>query len=206
MGSPVCSLTFQPILILIYPIDDALLTKKSNKEVLENLATRISKVTEFLTLFRPGLQYQVVPINDVYGPTSYDPDIQALIVSKETLSGAASSESANFQTERTSAESFLTVESYRKEKDLPALQTFVIDVISPTSSNLDHEDAEMLKQTKMSSTFIREWIAKKKQEEAKGEAKGEEKDEVKEDTKDKANEEVKEEAKDKANEEVKDKE
>lgn len=206
MGSPVCSLTFQPILILIYPIDDALLTKKSNKEVLENLATRISKVTEFLTLFRPGLQYQVVPINDVYGPTSYDPDIQALIVSKETLSGAASSESANFQTERMSAESFLTVESYRKEKDLPALQTFVIDVISPTSSNLDHEDAEMLKQTKMSSTFIREWIAKKKQEEAKGEAKGEEKDEVKEDTKDKVNEEVKEEAKDKANEEAKDKE
>lgn len=79
------------------PIDDALLTKKSNKEVLEDLPTRISKVTEFLALFRPGLQYEVVPINDVYGPTGYDPDIQALVVSKETMSGAASSECAHWQ-------------------------------------------------------------------------------------------------------------
>ena len=80
------------------PIDDTLLTKKSNKEVLEDLPTRISKVTEFLALFRPGLQYEVVPIQDVYGPTAYDPDIQALVVSKETMGGAASSEFLNFQT------------------------------------------------------------------------------------------------------------
>jgi pantetheine-phosphate adenylyltransferase len=52
----------------------------------------------------------------------------------------------------------MSVASRRAEKYLPALQTFVIDVISPTSSNLEHDDAEMLKQTKMSSTFIREWI------------------------------------------------
>ena len=59
----------------------------------------MSKVTKFLTLFRPGLQYEVVPIQDVYGPTAYNPDIQALVVSKETMSGAASSESINFQTQ-----------------------------------------------------------------------------------------------------------
>ena len=72
---------------------------------------------------------------------------------------------------QTSAESILPVHSYRKEKGLPPLQTFVIDVISPTSSNLDHEDAEMLKQTKMSSTFIREWIVQKQKEYTKEEAK-----------------------------------
>ena len=72
---------------------DALLTKKSNKEILEDLPTRISKVIKFLSLFRPGLIYDVVPIIDVYGPTGWDPNIQALVVSKETLSGAASSKS-----------------------------------------------------------------------------------------------------------------
>jgi len=133
--------------IIVGVTDDALLTKKSNKEVLEDLPTRISKVTSFLSLFRPGLIYDVVPIHDVYGPTGWDPNIQALVVSKETLSGAAS------------------IASLRTEKGLPALQTFTIDVISPTSSNLEHDDVEMLKQTKMSSTFIREWIVKNRNKE-----------------------------------------
>jgi len=128
--------------IIVGVTDDVLLTKKSNKEVLEDLQIRISKVTSFLSLFRPGLIYDVVPIDDVYGPTGWDPNIQALVVSKETLSGAAS------------------IASLRIEKGLPALQTFTIDVISPTESNLGHDDVEMLKQTKMSSTFIREWIVK----------------------------------------------
>lgn len=51
------------------------------------------------------------------------------------------------------------VHKERARKGLPALETFVIDVISSDSSKLDHEDAEILKQTKMSSTFIRQWIA-----------------------------------------------
>lgn len=42
---------------------------------------------------------------------------------------------------------------------MPPLQCFVIDVISMTSSNLDAEDMEMLRQQKMSSTYIREWLA-----------------------------------------------
>jgi pantetheine-phosphate adenylyltransferase len=41
----------------------------------------------------------------------------------------------------------------------------VIDVIGPSSERLDHEDIEMLRQTKMSSTFIRQWIVEKYKEE-----------------------------------------
>lgn len=54
---------------------------------------------------------------------------------------------------------FILVASHREEKGLPVLQTYTIDVISSNSSKLEHDD-EMLKQTKMSSTFIREWIVK----------------------------------------------
>ena len=46
-------------------------------------------------------------------------------------------------------------------KALPALQCFVIDVVSTTSANLDAQDMDMLRQAKMSSTFIREYLFKK---------------------------------------------
>jgi pantetheine-phosphate adenylyltransferase len=62
---------------------------KANKHVLESLTHRIDRVRSFLTLFKPSLEYEIVPIHDVYGPP--DPEIQALVVSKETLSGAAAS-------------------------------------------------------------------------------------------------------------------
>lgn len=71
--------------------DDALLRKKAHREVLENVALRTARTRAFLERFKPGLHYDIVPISDVYGPTAWDPDVQALIVSKETLSGAASS-------------------------------------------------------------------------------------------------------------------
>ncbi|KAF8447894.1 Nucleotidylyl transferase, partial [Boletus edulis BED1] len=120
---------------------DALLKKKSNPHLVESFHTRADKTRSFLVLFRPDLEYDIVELNNVYGPTGFDPDIQAVVVSKETLSGAAA------------------IDKERASKDLPPLRTFVIDVISSDSSKLDHDDAEILKQTKMSSTFIREWIA-----------------------------------------------
>ena len=67
--------------------DDALLTKKDNRDVLESLPERIQGVRRFMELFKPSLVYEIVPINDVYGPTATDPNIQALVVSKETASG-----------------------------------------------------------------------------------------------------------------------
>jgi len=72
--------------------DSSLLTSKAYHEHLESLPTRISNVRHFLSLFRPGLEYDIVPINDVYGPTGWDPNVQALVVSQETLKGADASE------------------------------------------------------------------------------------------------------------------
>jgi hypothetical protein len=55
--------------------------------VLESLPERVQGVHRFMELFKPGLVYDIVPIHDVYGPTATDPNIQALVVSKETASG-----------------------------------------------------------------------------------------------------------------------
>ncbi|KAG8217573.1 hypothetical protein J3R82DRAFT_5724 [Butyriboletus roseoflavus] len=137
---------------------DALLKKKSNPHLLEPFHTRADRTRSFLMLFRPDLEYELFDLQDVYGPTGSDPDIQALVVSKETLSGAVASTSLPHSLCHNSS-LHPPVDRERARKGLPTLQTFIIDVISSDSSKLDHEDAEILKQTKMSSTFIREWIA-----------------------------------------------
>ena len=79
--------------VLTARTDDALLGKKEFKDVLEPLRVRAARTHVFLTRFKPGVVYDCVPISDVYGPTGWDANIQALVVSKETLPGAASSAS-----------------------------------------------------------------------------------------------------------------
>ena len=62
---------------------------KANKHVLESFTRRTGRVRSFLNLFKPSVEYDIVPLRDVYGPTAVDRNIQGLVVSKETLSGAA---------------------------------------------------------------------------------------------------------------------
>ncbi|KAG6916597.1 hypothetical protein DXG01_006154 [Tephrocybe rancida] len=141
--------------IIVGVTDDALLKKKSNPHLLQSLDERIERTRSFLALFRPGIEYYVVPIQDVYGPTGWDPNVQGIVVSQETISGADA------------------IAAHRSEKGFSPLQTFVIDVISPHSSCVDPEDMDLLRSTKMSSTFIRQWIADKNvEEEMKKESQG----------------------------------
>ncbi|KAI1794619.1 Nucleotidylyl transferase [Ganoderma leucocontextum] len=128
--------------------DDSLLGKKLWKEVLEPLSVRTDRTRAFLELFKPGVEYFLTPLNDVYGPTGWDPNVQALVVSKETLSGAES------------------IAKKREEMAFQPLRAFVIDVISATEASVDSEDAAVLRTAKMSSTYIREWIVKKQQNNA----------------------------------------
>lgn len=65
--------------------------KKTNQHLLEGLSVRTERVRQFLQLFKPSVFCDAVPISDVYGPTSVDPNIQALVVSKETANGANAS-------------------------------------------------------------------------------------------------------------------
>ena len=63
---------------------------------MQPLAERTAITRHFLEMFKPGPEYDIVPITDVAGPTGWDPNVQALVVSKETLSGAATSTFALF--------------------------------------------------------------------------------------------------------------
>jgi phosphopantetheine adenylyltransferase len=118
---------------------------------------RTEQVKSFLKFFKPSIILDITPIVDVYGPTSWDPNIQALVVSKETISGAETSMSCLLFRTITKIE-LSSVTSHRQKHNLPPLQVFLIDVISATHASLDHEDVAWLKDNKLSSTFIRQWI------------------------------------------------
>ena len=79
------------------------------------------------------------------------------MVSKETISGAEASTSCLVFRTITKIE-LSSVTSHRQKHNLPPLQVFLIDVISATHASLDHEDEVWLKDNKLSSTFIRQWI------------------------------------------------
>ncbi|KAG0211218.1 hypothetical protein BGX33_004450 [Mortierella sp. NVP41] len=115
--------------------DDAMLKTKKFKEFMEPLDKRIEDVQRFLRIFKRGLVYEVVPISDIYGPTITDDKLQALMVSKETLKGGAA------------------VNQERGNRGLPPLTIEVINVISPTETQVDEVSL------KISSTFIRQYLS-----------------------------------------------
>jgi len=51
-------------------------TAKKLKELIEPCNTRISNVEGFLKDIDPTLEYEVLPIYDIYGPTIHDPTFQ----------------------------------------------------------------------------------------------------------------------------------
>nr|XP_033328729.1 bifunctional coenzyme A synthase-like [Megalopta genalis] len=56
-------------------------------ELIEPCSTRISNVKDFLEDIDSTLIYDVVEINDMYGPTKNDPTFELLVVSEETKRG-----------------------------------------------------------------------------------------------------------------------
>jgi pantetheine-phosphate adenylyltransferase len=96
-------------------------------------------VRKFLKLIARHLEYELVPIQDVYGPTAYDPEISGLVISEETRSGADS------------------IAELRREKGLQELDIFIIDVIG---ENVGKVGMERMAEDKMSSTKIRKRLAR----------------------------------------------
>ncbi|EHN02191.1 YGR277C-like protein [Saccharomyces cerevisiae x Saccharomyces kudriavzevii VIN7] len=67
---------------------DELLQNKKYKELIEPYETRCSHVSQFIELLKPNLLVELVPLKDVCGPTGKVPEIECLVVSRETIGGA----------------------------------------------------------------------------------------------------------------------
>ncbi|MBW0555990.1 hypothetical protein O181_095705 [Austropuccinia psidii MF-1] len=124
---------------LIVGISDGdLLVNKKFPQRLQSLSERIAAVTTFLKRVSPlKLIIEPVVLKDIYGPTATEPDIQGILVSKETFSGTKA------------------INEKRHEKGLMPLEPYVIDMISPDKINLNEADIQKLK---ISSTELRKWL------------------------------------------------
>jgi phosphopantetheine adenylyltransferase len=63
------------------------LTKKKYYEVMQSLSLRLKQVIVFLQRIKRGIELQVVPIDDDYGPTKSEPRIDCIVGSLETKRG-----------------------------------------------------------------------------------------------------------------------
>ncbi|EGF99356.1 uncharacterized protein MELLADRAFT_29192, partial [Melampsora larici-populina 98AG31] len=127
--------------IIVGVTDDNLLINKKYKSELQTLEERTRSVQNFINLIsQNSLEISTVPLKDLYGPTASDPNIQALIVSYETISGADQ------------------IDEIRLKNGFNTLERFVIDLmINANDNQVDDSDQEM-KEVKISSTEIRKWI------------------------------------------------
>jgi phosphopantetheine adenylyltransferase len=71
---------------------DEMLKSKSHADYLESFDERSAHLHSFLVDLDHSLEYQVVALKDVYGPTASDRDISALVVSRESAAGGQASE------------------------------------------------------------------------------------------------------------------
>ena len=55
---------------------------------METTEERMDKVKEFLQDIKQSLEYQMVPIEDPFGPSIHDASLRAIAVSEETIKGA----------------------------------------------------------------------------------------------------------------------
>ncbi|XP_063383809.1 bifunctional coenzyme A synthase isoform X1 [Cydia fagiglandana] len=100
------------------------ITAKKLFELIEPTETRIKAVLDFLTDINPDLEYNVLPIHDLYGPTKDDPKFQLIVVSEETQRGAQK------------------INEKRQENGLPLLDTYVIGLAQDSSPQRSHEEEE----------------------------------------------------------------
>ncbi|BGP26651.1 phosphopantetheine adenylyltransferase / dephospho-CoA kinase [Rhodotorula toruloides] len=152
--SMACSITSHKLIVGVS--DDALLKNKKHRDLLDPLDVRIRNVESFVALIRPEVRCECVALQDVYGPTAHDPSIQALIVSKETKAGGD------------------TINKLRTSRSLPPLDVWCISLVAHDaqggSATSQEEKVAVEVSSKMGSTGIRKWLAKKR--EAEGAEKG----------------------------------
>lgn len=110
--------------------DSQMIKGKKLYELILPVEQRIAEVLDFLHTIDTTLKYEVVPIQDPFGPTKSDPNLQLIIVSAETLRGGEK------------------VNEIRIENNLLPLKIYCIELVESVAEKSDNS----IKETKISSS------------------------------------------------------
>ncbi|XP_029642104.1 bifunctional coenzyme A synthase isoform X1 [Octopus sinensis] len=106
--------------VMIGVTDDNFAARKVLSELLEPLEMRMNSVRDFIEDVKPGIKVELVPLQDMYGPTITDATMDCLVVTKETSKGAT------------------MINTERSKRGLPPLEVRVIDLLDE-EANTDYQ-------------------------------------------------------------------
>jgi pantetheine-phosphate adenylyltransferase len=116
--------------------DGELLNNKEYPEYLQDISIRATNVIQFSKLFRQPMTIEIIPITDYQGTSTVDDNLDAIIVSLETVKGAHN------------------INEIRVRNGLSPLEIMIVDIVS----TIEHIDCLRFK---VSSTEIRKQLFKK---------------------------------------------
>lgn len=110
--------------------DTPMLATKKLWELIEPCIVRMENVRNFLEEVEPSLEYHIVPISDMYGPTKDDPTFQMIVVSSETVRGGDK------------------INEVRKANGLKPLQVHSVDLLEE-DNKLDDDEEDKISSSNM---------------------------------------------------------
>lgn len=122
--------------LIVGVTDGDMIKSKVLWELIAPVDERIRGVREYLTGLNSSLNYQVVPIRDLYGPTITEQNIDCIVVSKETVRGADK------------------INEARSEKGWNKLKVHIVDLLEDGDPS-DKDLMQRLNETKISSSILR---------------------------------------------------